>query len=122
MWYDVIVLCVAIIISAIANSEMDSIQFKPSQCWFPNSIWWSTLNYKDRSWLIKYPLSMLGDGWHLCKFIMLYSLFTGIGLVLQNHYPGVYIWIWFPLGVYCLNGLVFNLSYDNNTDFIIKDK
>lgn len=148
---DILILSIAIIVSAIWNSEMDSIQFKPSQSWFqkdwlpfkgfkfpkwfratggndadtrayslsmPGRItsfiqsigitkyWWNTLIYKERSWWIKYPLSPFNDGWHFCKFMMLQSWLIGYAVIIG-------VW-WLPITGWGLNGLVFNISYDNS--------
>ena len=105
MLNDILIMCVAIIISAIFNSEQDTIMFKPLKCWFANSIWWTQLRWQNRSWLIKYPLSMFGDGWHFCKFVSIISIHIGISIVIGS-------W-WYWLGAYCLNGLIFNLFYDD---------
>ena len=97
---------VLFIIATIFNTEMDTIKYKPNKSWYPQNIFWIKDDATGRSWLLKYPLSMLWDGWHWTKFIFIFSLMEIPGIILH-------IW-WLPITLYAIIwGGIWNLFYDN---------
>ena len=108
-------------VSAILDSERDTIQYKPFKAW-SQSKWWLGQNYlirelltkeKDHWWdrialfLLQYPFSFLNNGWHLCKSTSL--VFLTLPLAIINPY---FDWFWFVVAFYVYYGIIFNLSYD----------
>ncbi len=73
---------VLVLVSAVFNSQMDTIQFRQKDAWFGS--WWVANNWQTKSWLLKVPFSFLNDGWHFCKMIRIISLFVLLGFYLQG--------------------------------------
>jgi len=97
------------------DAEMDTLKFRPAECWFPNWVWYSGNNWKDRNWFIKVPLSMFLDGWHFVKFlaqmvrIIPLCLFACMLLDINFLFtiPGTIV-------LYGLGGIVWELTYGTN--------
>ncbi len=72
------------VISAILDSQRDTIQYAPLATWFPFWRWWTVRNYMEKkfggSWVFDTVLSFANDGWHFCKTLSLLSLFFGVVL------------------------------------------
>ncbi len=108
-------------ISAVLDSERDTIQYKPFKAWSQGK-WWLGQNYLVREllmrsqsqwwvkpvyYLVKYPFSFLNNGWHLCKSTSL--VFLTLPLAIINPY---FDWFWFVVAFYVYYGIIFNISYD----------
>ncbi len=109
------------ILSAVFDSERDTIQYKPFKAWSQGK-WWLGSNYAIREllmrskgqwwvkplyYLLKYPFSFAINGWHFCKSTSL--VFLTLPLAILNPY---FDWFWFVIASYVLYGIVFNFSYD----------
>ena len=102
------------LISAVAKSECDTIIFSPKKAWFQSEYWLSKKDITERSWLFKYPLSFLWDGWHLCDS----TRNTCLILVMLMPYIVIFTiaWYWvllFIVGWYMLYGGIFEVFYQN---------
>mgnify|MGYP003600928045 FL=1 len=108
-------------LSAILDSERDTIQYKPFKAW-SSSKWWLEQNYlvrrllmqsqsqwwvKPLYYLVKYPFSFLNNGWHFCKSSSLVLLILPFAII--NPYLD---WYLFVIAFYIYYGIVFNISYD----------
>ena len=108
-------------LSAILDSERDTIQYKPFKAW-SGSKWWLEQNYlvrrllmqsqsqwwvKPLYYLVKYPFSFINNGWHFCKSSSLVLLILPFAII--NPYLD---WYLFVVAFYIYYGIVFNLSYD----------
>lgn len=117
----IIVSVLSIILSAVFDSERDTIEYKPFKAWFPWE-WWLTSNYLIRmilksdlpDWMVKilyylfkYPLSFMINGWHFCKSLSLVFLF--LPMAIFNPY---FDWWYMLIAIYIAYGTIFNLSYD----------
>lgn len=116
----------AIFISAIFKALMDDLQFhynrirmklmlKNPQYWNPEVSWenkykWGEGKPKLIKWLLKNTLVFITDGWHLCQFIFLNSLFVAV-LLYTPIIKAPYM-LFFNFLIYrMLFGLVFNIFY-----------
>jgi hypothetical protein len=88
---------ILLLIAILANAEMDRI--KIGKGLFKGKFWNENL-WKNRNWFIKYPLSFLLDGWHLCKSIMVMSYC----LIITGN-------ILYAIILYAVQGVIFNLIY-----------
>lgn len=63
-------------LAGLANSGMDSIKFKPKTFLFQSDWWLSRGEYlpAKRTWLTRYLLFFLADGWHALKLLMVLAL------------------------------------------------
>lgn len=63
-------------LAGLANAGMDSIKFKPKTFLFQSDWWLSRGEYlpAKRTWLTRYLLFFLADGWHFLKLVMVASL------------------------------------------------
>lgn len=94
----VIIISILLLISAIAKSIQDTLQFhydtsifklsKNQNWWNPNLSWqnkWNWFkNYKILTWLLANPLVSITDAWHLFGFIRDFSLFICIPIISDN--------------------------------------
>ena len=95
---------------AIAKSETDTIRFNPKKAWFKTEYWLSKKNISERSWLYKYPLSFMWDGWHLLESIKIVCLYAIVGVGLQLSIE--YVLLTILIG-YVVNGCIFEYFYQN---------
>ena len=98
---------VLVFVSAVFNSQMDTIQFRPRDAWFGG--WWITNNWQTKNWFLKVPFSFLNDGWHFCKMIRIITLFTILGFYLQG-LTGAHFYL-ITLCLYALHGGVWEFCY-----------
>ena len=102
------------LISAVAKSECDTIIFSPKKAWFQSEYWLSKKDITERSWLFKYPLSFLWDGWHLMDSTRNTCL---VGVLLVPYLVIFNVaWYWIILliiGLYMFYGTLFELFYQN---------
>lgn len=98
---------ICIIIAAIANSEMDSIQYNSEKCFF-NTTWWCQKSVTVKSWWLKNVFSFLINGWHLCKSIMIVSICFGLAYLAGDSLTAIMI---HTVVLYVIFGLTFNLFY-----------
>jgi len=94
------------IISAIAKSETDTIKFKSNKAWLQSDFWLGKKDIKNRSWLFKYPLSFLWDGWHLVDSVRVLCLCSIVVLSLGIDY-------YYAIALYVMHGVIFETSYIN---------
>ncbi len=97
-------------ISAVAKSECDTIMFDPKKAWFQTIYWLSKKDTSKRSWLFKYPLSFLWDGWHLLESIKIVCLYAIVGIGLQLSIE--YVLLTILIG-YVVNGCIFEYFFQN---------
>ena len=117
----VIITLVSWTISAVLDSERDTIQYKPRMAWSQGK-WWLGSNYLIREllmrsngqwwvkpvyYLLKYPFSFIINGWHLCKSTSIVCLM--LPLAVLNPF---FDWFWVITASYILYGIAFNFSYD----------
>ena len=95
---------------AIAKSETDTIRFNPQKAWYQSEYWLSKKDVSKRSWLFKYPLSFMWDGWHLLESIKIICLYIIVGIALQLSVEYVALVV---LTGYLINGLIFEYFYQN---------
>lgn len=97
-----------IIIIGIFNSQMDVIKFKPHKSWFQSEFWLGIgkFNPAKRSWLLKHPLSMFSDGWHVCKFVVRLSESYALSMF-TNYNPFLEVIV-----IYILIGVCFEIFYN----------
>lgn len=103
------------IISAIAKSECDTIKDKKfNMIWFKTKYWESQKDTTKRSWLFKYPLSFMWDGWHLMDSTRNYclSMIVLIPFILAYSSSWYFI-LGFSIILYVIYGLIFELFYQN---------
>lgn len=108
-----LIIIILLLVAFIFDAERDTIEFRPHQSWFPRSKYW-TEKWGGTNPILKTVLVFLMDGWHLCKTVYLWSLFSAIG-VLVIMINSLSYW-WLPVIVVVLwgiNGLVFEMSYGN---------
>jgi hypothetical protein len=91
---------ILLLIAILANAEMDRIKIGKGLI---KGKYWNENLWQDRNWFIKYPLSFLLDGWHLCKSIMVFSFSLIIALLIDNAL--------YSLIIYTVYGMFFNLIY-----------
>ena len=104
-----IVYLLLIVIAALFNGEMDTIQFAPMRAWFDG--WWIEQNWQQ-SWWQKYLLPFTVDGWHFCKAVYMISLYSVIADSLRVSLRLEWFWTGIIFsGVMLVHGLVFNLTY-----------
>jgi hypothetical protein len=117
----IIVTLICVVLSALFDSEKDTIQYKPFMTIFKFK-WWTEQNYLIRKilasklpdWLVKvlyylfrYPLSFMINGWHFCKSTSLIFLFLPVAIF--NPY---FEWYYLLIAIYIFYGIAFNISYD----------
>lgn len=109
-----IISLVLFIVSAIAKSECDTIIFSPKKAWFQTDFWLGKKDLSKRSWLFKYPLSFLWDGWHLMDstrntcLVMIMLLPYIIMFSVAWYWVLLFIVLW-----YMIYGSIFELFYQN---------
>jgi len=91
------------ILAVFANTEMDRIQNKPHLALFHSPFWLNNL-WQGRNWFIKNVFTFLLDGWHLCKFVQIFSYMGIISLLAGNI-------IYAPL-LMLIQGIIFYLIYN----------
>lgn len=126
----------ALLLSAVFNSEQDTINYNPYLSWFTFSWWvkrgstpdkwvnnmnkiyqtklWNIVKVPTIWWLLKYPFSFLLDGWHFCKSLSILFILVPIplGVMFLGGYGfNIFFLIW--LGTYFIYGLLFNFFYHN---------
>lgn len=67
-------------LAGLANSGMDAIKFKPKTFLFQSDWWLSRGDHLPgkRTWLTRYVLFFLADGWHLLKLIMVLAFVAAV--------------------------------------------
>lgn len=113
----IIIAAVALIISTIFNSEMDTIlEYRKNPhgskrvVWFPSLEWW--WEYRHASGLGK--LNPFRDGWHFAKGVRVFTLLLPFAVLLcafWNINPYWSLLINIPL--FPVQGIFFELSYEN---------
>ncbi len=128
-----IVIAVMLILTAMANSEMDTIAHRKSMAWinkpfvakivskftdvekFANQ-WYLANNWRGHTWFRKTIFSFTLDGWHFWKAIRVYSysvVFT-IAFMLNYGYGTDYLWAFLIAWlIYGLNGAIFEFFYQD---------
>ena len=91
-----------LIISAIAKGMCDRINFLGNfkSDWMIGA---GKYHYTRRSFLMKYILSFISDGWHFFDAIRVFSLCMVIALYLDN--------IYLVIPLYIIHGVVFEILY-----------
>ena len=108
-----LIIIILLLISFVFDAERDTIEFRPHESWFPKSKWW-TEKWTGKNPILKTMLVFVMDGWHLCKTIYLWSLFSAIGLMAIIIFNLSYWWLpVIVIGLWGLNGLVFETTYGN---------
>jgi len=96
-------------IGALLDAERDTIQFRPSQSWFPKSDYWTKKNV-NKSWILR--LLPIWDGWHLCKFIYHTCLFIVIAILMQWIYDFSYLFgALIVISLHLFYGAIFESTY-----------
>jgi hypothetical protein len=108
-----LIIIILLLLAFIFDAERDTIQFRPSESWFPKSKWW-TDKWTGKNPILKTVFVFAMDGWHFCKTMYLWCIFAAFSL-LALHILNVSFW-WLPVIVIVLwgaNGLIFELTYGN---------
>ena len=92
-----------LVTSAIAKGLQDRINFKGNfkSDWMVGA---GKYKWSKRTWLLKYPLSFLSDGWHFMDAIRVMCLC--ILCILCTGLP-----IYWAIGFYIIHGLIFEINY-----------
>lgn len=103
-----IILIVSLLVtSAIAKGMQDRINFKGNfkSDWMVGA---GKYHWSKRTWLLKYPLSFLSDGWHFMDAVRVMSLCILVAL----NIPICHEYIYFsPIILYAVHGLFFETFY-----------
>ncbi len=118
----------ALILSAIFNSEMDTIVHRPHQAWVNGWLkriipaskyerfrsWYLENRWEEKSWWLKVPFSFLLDGWHNMKAARVYCLTLPYAFLVAVYFS--INWTWgFLLAVpsYALHGIIFEIFFND---------
>ena len=101
---------VLLIVGFVFDAERDTIQFRPSQSWFPYSKYWTEKNWK-LPWLVK--LLPIWDGWHICKAVYQFSIYWTITLLWLGLEEAWWMYLVYVMGINFFYGIVFESSYGN---------
>lgn len=102
-----------IMLGGIANSQMDLIQFRPTEAWF-DSAWWLAKNGfspEYRSWWTKNIFSFCSDGWHFLKAVEIFS-YSFIISYFINKKLAVHCKLIGAVILYAIIGVFFELGYN----------
>lgn len=127
---EVILMISALIITAFANAEMDTIAHRPRQALIfkefvgmflnPEQLiklghkWYLAKNWKGHTWVRKTIFSFTLDGWHFWKAIRVYAYSFAFAEVIRLAYFNVFGWqasLLAALIVYAVNGIFFETFY-----------
>lgn len=97
-----------VVLYFVSKGIADRIWFAPSTLEWINSDWLlgkGEYAWYNRSWLLKYPLSFISDGWHFFDALRnsAMSLLVVVTLKLK--------WYWFFV-IILLGGIIFELTYN----------
>ena len=100
-----LIMILLFIISAVAKTLQDRINFNPSDFIFQSDWWLGKGKYAwdKRNWLQKYILSFTFNGWHFCDAVRTFSLILIISILIG-------VW-WYSFIGYCIYGLLFEFFY-----------
>lgn len=98
--WKIVVICILLIISAIAKAIQDTLQFhywksvfsksKNEQWWDPNLSWENKYKWFPKSklltWLISNPLVFITDGWHTFQLIRDLTIFSCFPIGFENYW------------------------------------
>lgn len=106
-----IIIFICLIISGLADSQMDILKFQPSLSWF-KSDWWQgkgKYSWDKRTWWTKNIFSMVSDGWHFLKFIRIFLICFALSYLLS----GSFVWIVIQaIILYIIIGIIFEVGYN----------
>jgi len=112
----IIICIISLIVTGYANSEMDTIQFRPDKAFSKSDFWLNKGKFipQNRTWFLKNIGSMFSDGWHLMKFIRVFSVCIPFTFLLMEYYKIDLTWYWVVLvnfAPYTLIGSIFEIGY-----------
>lgn len=96
-WEAIILVLLSTIGYAFFSAERDRISFRPDYTLFPRWNWWVKKN-TNRTFLTKYVLSFLADGWHFCKSAEVFFYALSAAYILNSVAALILIYIVF--GIY----------------------
>jgi len=109
----IVLVLVSEFLYGLFDGEMDTIKFRPQQSWFPESKWYISNPWKDRSWWIKVPFSMLLDGWHFVKYLKEFQRALVLVLIIVLLSNISFYWLFASIGLYAYRGICWELTYGN---------
>lgn len=113
----IIISAIALIVSTIFNTEMDTIlEYRKNPfgskriVWFPKLGWW--WQYRHASGIGK--LNPFRDGWHFCKGARVYTLLIPLSIMLCMEFNiNIYFSLLLNIPLFAIQGFFFELSYEN---------